>query len=98
MTSDNDYCTRSRMRSERGGMVMDLRRDRHFAAKAARVEPDAGLPHEVGRFVQPRQLARVPDEVDAGDPPVLYDEAHRGGLAGDLDAAHGRAVEPYGRR
>jgi hypothetical protein len=37
-----------------------------------------GLPGEVGGLVQPRQLSRVPEQEDAGDPAVLHDEAHRG--------------------
>jgi len=54
------------------------------------------LPGEVVRSVQPRQLSRVPDQVDPGDPPVLQHEAHCGLLAVDLEAARGRAVEPHG--
>jgi 2-polyprenyl-6-methoxyphenol hydroxylase-like FAD-dependent oxidoreductase len=55
----------------------------------------AGLPGEVGRFVQPGQLSRVPDQVDPGDPPVFHDEAHRGGLAGDLDPARRAIAQLY---
>src|ERR1700739_1195000 len=31
----------------------------------------AGLPGEVGRFVQPRQLSRISEQVDPGGLPVL---------------------------
>jgi hypothetical protein len=63
----------------------------------SRYSPFPRLPGEVARFVQPRQLSRVSDQVDPGDPSVLHHQAHRGRLASGLDPVRGRAVEPHGR-
>ena len=42
-------------------------------------------PCECGDPVEPGQLVRVGDDVDADDPTVLDGEAHRGGLTADVD-------------
>ena len=48
------------------------------------------VPCERGDPVEPGQLVRVADGVDAGDPTVLDGEAHRGvDLTADVDPAAG---------
>src|SRR5918997_1912234 len=50
---------------------------------------------ERGLFVQPGELVRVADRVDAGDPAVRDHQADRRvELAGEIDPAGGRAVQP----
>jgi hypothetical protein len=51
---------------------------------------------ERGLFVQPGELVRVADRVDAGDPAVRDHQADRRvELAGEIDPAGGRAVQPH---
>src|SRR5215218_548927 len=51
---------------------------------------------ERGLFVQPGELVRVAHRVDAGDPPLRDHQADRRvELAGQIDPAGGRAVQPH---
>src|SRR5215217_9013559 len=80
---------------------MGLRTPRGRAAQGpvrAPLRPREGYESaaEGGLFVEPGQLVRVADRVDAGDPAVLDHEGDRGvELAGRVDPRCRGAVEPH---